>query len=199
MFAACPPSLYPSPPSSTPLSHRYLSPNGYLQLSPQPQCSGYFATDTCSLSTQYGYRGVLGPLVTDFTPNEKKLNTTGVYYRTNNQSFLCVTWMDVSVWGRASSTLYTTRLCVYKSGAFAWSFEGNVSSPPLPSVSGPIWMVRGVPPAIAHDRFPSPGSFLCPCCVLLCSSLPDLGVLGTWACDWLAVWVPVTVLHVHDK
>lgn len=154
-----------TPPPS--LAGRYISPNGYLQLSPQAQCSGYFATDTCSLASQSGYRGLLGPLVTDFVPNEKRVNTTGVYYRTNSQSYLCVAWVNVSVWGRAASTLYTTRLCVYKSGAFAWSFDGNLSSPPLPSANGPIWMV-----CIAVLTFAAAASLMiCPsqrrCIVLL--------------------------------
>jgi hypothetical protein len=121
---------------------RYLSPNGYLQLSPVPQCSGYFATDSCSLSSQYGYRGVLGPLITDFVPN-KDNGSSGVYYRTDSQTYLCASWIGLPVWGRSPALQYSTRLCVYSSGAFAWGFEGNFSAPPLPSSNGPIWMVRG--------------------------------------------------------
>ena len=102
------------------------------------QCLGYFSTgDNCALDTSGSYVGVLGPLVTDFNPKSSK--NASVLVRSDSASYFCVNWQNMPVFGVESPT-YTTQLCVYKSGAFEWAFEGFQIPPPLTTLT--TWMVR---------------------------------------------------------
>ena len=114
----------------------YVSPNGYVQLSAIPQCRGYFTYSSCNLDTHGDYTGVLGPLITDFDPRAGA--ESSVWVRQDFRSYICVNWLGMPVFGDTSGVLYATRLCVYKSGAFSWQFDG-FDSPPPRSVKS--WMV----------------------------------------------------------
>ena len=49
-------------------NHAWANPNGALFFSPAPPCSGFFATDQCSLETEDDWRGALAAYASDLNP-----------------------------------------------------------------------------------------------------------------------------------
>jgi hypothetical protein len=118
-----------------PVSTVYVSPNGFIQLSPTPQCAGFFSAGLCRLDTSY--RGLLGPLVADYSPNQSPI---AVVYLRQSSTWLCVNWIDMPLFKNPLAS-YTSRLCIYSSGAFAWEFGGLTAGG---APTGAEWMVRGL-------------------------------------------------------
>ena len=78
-------------------NHAWANPNGALFFSPAPPCSGFFATDQCSLETQDDWRGVLAAYAADLNPGH---DTAAIYAATDDDA-LAVRWRNVSLYGRA--------------------------------------------------------------------------------------------------
>ena len=113
----------------------YINANGYVSVSSTKFCNGAFLSIGCNFNSDDAYRGVVGPLITDFNP-AASLSAT-VYFRTTADS-LCVNWVDVPLWSptpTSTSQRYTTRMCLYEGGAMRWSYHDFPYAP-----NNTVWM-----------------------------------------------------------
>jgi hypothetical protein len=78
-------------------NHAWANPNGALFFSPAPPCSGFFATDQCSLETQDDWRGALAAYAADLNPG----HDAAAIHAATDDGVLAVRWRNVSLYGRA--------------------------------------------------------------------------------------------------
>lgn len=122
------------------LSTVYVSPNGYIQMSPVPQCGNYFASWECDPITNF--TGLIGPLVSDFDPPLNPDARVWLHVNDTNTS-ACVQWENVPLWRSSNvllpnDTLWTFQVCLFDDGSIRWSFSNFSTAPVMPG----YWMVR---------------------------------------------------------
>ncbi|KAA0171221.1 hypothetical protein FNF28_00986 [Cafeteria roenbergensis] len=113
--------------STSNVSTLFLGANGYVKVTEQSPCGGYFGSGACTIRT--GYRGIIGPLISDWNPAQSA--TANVYVR-NATDFVCVRWDRLPLFSFApepTDPRWTTTMCIFPDGSVRFAM-GDVPGPP---------------------------------------------------------------------